>query len=210
MHKFNGEEIDGNLTIGYIVVEEKNNIEINLDKTTFKNGETSQIETNQNDLIYRSNKTNVAVVSTKGKITAIGVGNAIITVITPDGDTKQFPITVLPVEEETTVTKQSTATSTIITTAATTKENINNNPPSNIGDVNSDRSVDAKDATMILIYYANSIAGLNTTIDINIADTNGDNKADAKDATNILVYYAYSIANSNFGSFYNYVIKNSR
>lgn len=63
-------------------------------------------------------------------------------------------------------------------------------------DPNKDNSIDAKDATMILVDYASRISGLNGRVPLNIddADSNNDGNIDAKDATNILIYSAHQIS----------------
>ena len=58
------------------------------------------------------------------------------------------------------------------------------------GDVNGDEKIDAKDATAILVDYANRIYGNESTIPLELGDYNYDGVVDAKDATAILVYYA--------------------
>lgn len=65
-----------------------------------------------------------------------------------------------------------------------------------LGDANLNGTVDAKDATVILVAYANHIARNDSYMNAlkYNCDTNFDRVYDAKDATNILVYYAYRIA----------------
>ena len=79
-----------------------------------------------------------------------------------------------------------------------------------IGDLNADKAVDAKDATMILISFANSILSKEADTGINreqtyVGDVNSDGATDSKDATCILVYYAHSISDDSFGSFEDYI-----
>ena len=74
------------------------------------------------------------------------------------------------------------------------------NPTSNkkLGDVDNDKSITAKDATMILVDYANSIAQSSASkLNTNIADVNKDGNIDAKDATVILRFYAATIVDSS-------------
>ena len=70
--------------------------ELSLDKTsiTLENGQQHEIKANQDNLTYKSNNTNVAVVSKKGIVTAVGEGNAIISVINADGDVAQLKVQV--------------------------------------------------------------------------------------------------------------------
>lgn len=67
-----------------------------------------------------------------------------------------------------------------------------------IGDVNNDGKVDITDATLILKYYANSLAGIpmdtSDTFIKNYADVNDDRSIDISDATFVLKYYAMNIA----------------
>ncbi|MBR5166375.1 MAG: leucine-rich repeat protein [Ruminococcus sp.] len=63
-----------------------------------------------------------------------------------------------------------------------------------LGDANQDGSVDAKDASFILVAYAKASTGSEdglTDTQREAADVNTDGKVDAKDASAILAYYAY-------------------
>ena len=65
---------------------------------------------------------------------------------------------------------------------------------SGLGDANGDGSVDAKDASFILVAYAKASTGSEdglTDTQREAADVNTDGKVDAKDASAILAYYAY-------------------
>ena len=62
-----------------------------------------------------------------------------------------------------------------------------------LGDVNNDGKVDAKDATMVLVYYSQVSTGGDGELTENqkkAADMNGDSHIDAKDASVILAAYA--------------------
>ena len=66
---------------------------------------------------------------------------------------------------------------------------------STLGDINSDGKVDAKDASLILLEYAQASTGAEDVIaeeQKKDADVNRDGKVDAKDASAILQYYAYT------------------
>ncbi|MDE6519611.1 MAG: dockerin type I repeat-containing protein [Ruminococcus sp.] len=67
---------------------------------TLKNGQQYTIIANQEGLTYKSNNTDVAVVSKMGVVTAIGEGTAIISVINADGDVAQMNVKVIPVSIE--------------------------------------------------------------------------------------------------------------
>ena len=63
----------------------------------------------------------------------------------------------------------------------------------NLGDVNEDDKVDAKDASLILVEYSKASTGAESgfTESQKLAgEVNGDGKIDAKDASAILAYYA--------------------
>ncbi|MBP5363265.1 MAG: hypothetical protein J6Y71_09640 [Ruminococcus sp.] len=65
--------------------------------------------------------------------------------------------------------------------------------PYNLGDVNEDGKVDAKDASLILVAYAKASTGGEdgfTEFQKLAAEVNGDGKIDAKDASFVLAYYA--------------------
>ena len=116
-------------------------------------------------MTFESNNKTVAVVNSKGVITALGEGTAIISVITPDYDVVQIKVTVAP------------AQSTVI-----------------LGDPNNDGKIDAKDATFILAEYAKLSTGAESSLteaEKTAADVNKDGKSDAKDASAILAFYAY-------------------
>lgn len=68
-------------------------LHINETEVTLRNGGQYVIIANKNDLTYKSNNTNVAVVSKNGTVTAVGEGNAIISVID-----KQFNVVQLKVK----------------------------------------------------------------------------------------------------------------
>ena len=66
-----------------------------------------------------------------------------------------------------------------------------------MGDVTGDGSVDSKDAVKILVYYANTLAGVPDSINMSIADLNFDEKCDASDAVLVLRFYAEKLVDSN-------------
>ena len=88
------------------------------------NDEQYQIIADQEELKYKSNNLDVAVVSSKGLITAIGEGNAIISVINMSGDVAQFNVTVKSVQRL------------------------------SLGDFNYDGKVDITDLSVLSIYLA--------------------------------------------------------
>lgn len=72
-----------------------NNLQLDKTSITLKNGEQYQISANQNNLTYKSNNTDAVVVSKSGLVTAIGEGDAIISVINSDGDVAQLKVKVI-------------------------------------------------------------------------------------------------------------------
>lgn len=69
-----------------------------------------------------------------------------------------------------------------------------------LGDTNLDESIDAKDASLILVEYATLSTGGDSTFTLNkrvVSDINNDNNIDAKDATMVLSYYTYISTGGN-------------
>lgn len=71
-------------------------LKINTTSVTLKNGEQFSVIANQDNLTYKSNDLEVAVVSKSGIVTALGVGTAIISVINEESDVVQLKVTVIP------------------------------------------------------------------------------------------------------------------
>ena len=102
---------------------------------------------------------------------------------------------------EGTSTSTETTASTTQTTAETSSETIATTtgtepvtPDDDLGDVNEDGRVDAKDASCVLIAYAKLSTGEEdglTEKQRRVADVNGDGKVDAKDASAILAFYSF-------------------
>ena len=142
---------------------EKLSIEEN--NVSLKNGEQYTIKANQTELTYSSNNKSVAVVSKDGIVTAIGEGEATISVINADSDVVQL----------------------IIIVDAATADNYK------LGDVNVDNIIDGRDATDVLTEYAKTSTGQEskyTEEQKKAADVNKDGILDGRDATAILTYYA--------------------
>ena len=98
-------------------------LKLNTDSLILTNGERFTVIANRQDVRYRSNNTEVAVVSAGGIITAVGPGNAVITAIDEESNTEQIVIIVKPVVTKTTnvttTTKLLVTTSTDTTTSST-------------------------------------------------------------------------------------------
>ncbi len=142
-------------------------LSIEKNSISLKNGDQYTIKANQTGLTYSSNNKNVAIVSKDGIVTAIGEGEATISVINADSDVVQLKIIV---EAVTTVKLK-------------------------LGDVNADNIIDGRDATAVLTYYAITSTGGNfdnADFHAEYADYNADGIVDARDATAIITYYAKS------------------
>jgi len=70
-------------------------LKVSKTELTLSNGAQYEIKANQANLTYKTNNAEVAVVSKKGIITAVGEGNAVISVINPDSDVVQIKVTVI-------------------------------------------------------------------------------------------------------------------
>lgn len=78
-----------------------------------------------------------------------------------------------------------------------------------VGDMDSDGDVDIADATLILQFYAELMAGLETTFSgdqWSNVDCNGDGSIAIDDATLALEYYAISMAGLTNVSFYDFLV----
>lgn len=79
-----------------------------------------------------------------------------------------------------------------------------------LGDINTDKSIDARDATLILQQYAAaSLTDTNILDDIQMlaANVNKDDTVDARDASIVLSYYAYTSLNGT-GSLEDFIANN--
>ncbi len=156
---------------------------------TLTNGDQYVIPIDTSDLIFSSNNKEVAVVSNNGTITAIGTGEAIISVIDVESNVVQLKINVQPV-----TTSSVTTTTTSITTTTTITTTISQPVEYKLGDVNNNGTIDAVDASTVLAYYAMISTNKDGGFDNNqkvAADVDHDGKINAVDASNILSYYAY-------------------
>ena len=77
-------------TVGELTVSEN--------EVSLKNGDQYTIVANRDDITFESNNKSVAVVNSKGVITALGEGTAIISVVTSDYDVVQIKVTVAPAQ----------------------------------------------------------------------------------------------------------------
>jgi hypothetical protein len=65
-----------------------------------------------------------------------------------------------------------------------------------MGDVNSDGTVDGRDASAVLSSYAKASAGKEPQTDAVLSDMNFDGKTDARDAAKILSIYSETLADA--------------
>ena len=87
---------------------------------TLINGDQYTIIANRMDVSFKTNNPDVAIVSPKGVITAVGIGNATISVIDSESNAVQIKITVTSVVTESTTTSTTTTTNSSTTTTTTT------------------------------------------------------------------------------------------
>ena len=141
-----------------------NDFKLDKKEISIKNGEQYTIPINLSEITFKSTNTNVAVVSPKGIVTAIGIGEAIINIIDKDYNVIQLKVSVK-------------ADGSYL-----------------LGDVNNDGNINAVDASSVLAYYAMISTNKDGDFDENqkaAADVDHDGKINAVDASNILSYYAY-------------------
>ena len=117
------------------------------------NGGQYNINADRNDLTYKSNNTDVAVVSPSGIITAVGTGSAIISIMTTNYDVFQITVNV----DKATTTADTGATE-IVTTPVKSTDKI-------FGDINGDGTIDGRDATVLLTYYSRTSTGYSGTLE---------------------------------------------
>ena len=142
-------------------------ISIGKTEITMKNGDQYTIPANRSDLTYKSNNNDIAIVSPKGVITAVGTGNAIISVIDSEWNVVQINVNV----------------------TSSAKQGLS-------GDANMDNTVDLSDAVLIMQSLANpNKYGLNGTDKSHLteqgatnADVEGRNGVTANDALAIQKY----------------------
>ena len=92
-------------------------VKLDITEITLTNGEQYTIASNRSDVTYKSNNTDVAVVSPNGVITAVGIGQAKITVIDSDSNVAQITVEVSAVTTKaTTTTVKETTTEAVTTT----------------------------------------------------------------------------------------------
>ena len=160
--------------------------ELKIDNTniTLTNGDQFTISANRNDITYKSNNPDVAIVSSNGTITAVGVGQATISVIDSDSNVVQVKV------EVTAVT--SSSTSKITETTTMTSETKPTEPEYTLGDVNEDSEISVEDAQLVLIEYVSTMSGLDGSFTEKqqlAGDVNGDKQISVEDAQTILIYY---------------------
>ena len=137
---------------------------------SLNNGDQYSISLSLKDVTYKSSNNNVAVVSSKGIITAISIGEAIISIIDKDYNVIQLHVRVNAKSDEI------------------------GSISFKLGDINSDEQINSVDASSVLAYYARISTNQEGGYDekqILAADVNNDGSINSVDASKILAYYAY-------------------
>ena len=140
-------------------------MQLNTDRITLTNGEQFTVSANRDDVTFRSNNPDAVIVSQNGVITAVGVGQAVISVYDSESNAVQITVEVKPVSTQ---------------------------PEPLRGDVNSDGTVSVEDAQLTLRAYTQRIAGNEMGLSkaqIKAADITGDGELSVDDAQYILRYY---------------------
>lgn len=129
--------------------------------------------------------------------TLSGYKNSIVKTFATSNGYKFTALPDKPAETTTTETKPTSRPTSAKTTTA--KPSVTKPIPvsssSALGDVNIDDSVDASDASMVLVEYSASSTGQASTLTAAqkiVADTNKDGTIDSSDASLILMFYAYN------------------
>ena len=160
-------------------------LQIDNTKVSLTNGNQYTIQSNRNDVTYKTNNPDVAIVSPQGVITAVGVGQATITAFDTDSNVIQIKVEITAVT--TITTENSTSEAITSTSELTTTET-----EYLLGDVNSDNTISVEDAQLTLIEYVNTMSGLESGFSAKqklAGDINGDKEISVEDAQNILIYY---------------------
>ena len=120
------------------------------------------------------------------------------TTIATQSSTTTTTTTTQPITTASTSTTASTTASQTATASTTETQATTTTPEQTetigLGDPNNDDKVDSKDATLVLVEYANLSVGNEasfTEAQQKAADVNKDGRTDAKDASIILAYYSY-------------------
>lgn len=149
---------------------------LNVDKTAINLslGEQTIIIANKSDVTFTSADDSLVAVDENGEVTATGYGSAVITVSDGAGNIVEVTVKVSKEGE--------------ITPPPVIGDDVN------LGDVDSDGSVNAVDASMVLKEYALLATGGDGELSDaqrKAGDVNKDGAVDATDASSILAYYAY-------------------
>lgn len=155
-------------TISNTTTLNNDDFKLTITSITLNNGNQYEIPLNYSDVIYKSTNRNVAVVSPKGIVTAVGEGEAIINIIDKDYNVIQLKISV--------------------------KAESSDSNEYKLGDINNDEQINSVDASSVLAYYARISTNQEGGYDekqILAADVNNDGSVNSVDASKILAYYAY-------------------
>lgn len=180
----------------FIFIDMDNPPKLNCYTLSLNIGETYDLEVMNytgNDITWKSNDTSVAEVK-NGCVNAVSEGATLI-VAAFAGETLECNVVVNSATTAASTTTTTTTTSqTTTSTTATTPTKPVQPIKSEAGDVNSDGTIDAFDASMILIEYSMKATGRDSIFNdgqSKAADLNADGAVDALDASMVLIYYAY-------------------
>ena len=142
-------------------------LRLNASGISLTNGGQFTIHANRTDVTFRSNNPDVAIVSQSGVVTAVGVGEAIITAYDSESNAVQLNVYVSPV-------------------------NTGHEVPFRRGDVNVDGEVSIDDVQTALKAYTEQVAHKTPNLTAGqrmAADINGDGELTVEDVQYILIYY---------------------
>ena len=187
--------------------------------TTESTTTTTTTESTTTTTTTESTTTTTTTESTTTTTTTESTTTTTTTESTTTTTTTESTTTTTTTESTTTITTTESTTTTTTTESATTTESTSSSTEStsttqttvasstgeqgstttetqtvnNLGDVNEDDKVDAKDASLILVEYSKASTGAESGLTESqklAGEVNGDGKIDAKDASAILAYYA--------------------
>ena len=162
---------------------------------TLVNGDQYRLPVSPDGLMFKSNNTNVAVVSKSGIITAVGIGEAKISIIDDQFNVVQLRLVVQDVSAAATTTATPATTKAATTTAmpATTKAVTTTAKPATTKAATTTAMPATTKAATTTAMPATTKAATTTAKPVgpvSFGDPNGDKKIDANDATLILVNYS--------------------
>ena len=158
------------------------------------------------NVIWVSGTPNIVSINTKGEVTVLGEGNALIYAIDDNGISYKIRFNTFTIKTSpattttTTTTKKPTVTTAVPTTTIPVTSTTEAAPKVALGDVDNNGSIDALDASIVLTEYALVATGHDSLLNADrkkAADLNKDGTVDALDASLVLSYYAYRATGGN-------------